>query len=534
MRKGIVYILFLSLFLLSFSGCEQIRKTSTTDNTAIIEGTQEEAASKEMLLTEEKDYESDWFEEEREKEEELAIIPLQELLGEDKVLASQDVEGGASCYYMVSVAQFRDSNGDGIGDVNGIVNTIDYIKDLGCDGICLLDAAGAADGVANIADYAQLNGLYGTEEEFVNLMRVCEERGIAVLVSMNLNEIASVVNIDLSNDVIRTELAKMYVKWMDKGVDGFYFAECNRYQPGEDSANMEFLSWSQQVCQEKKEDFVIIGEVFDNLETCNRYYESGVDSFTNGRFSGEYGIIARSILTYAGDYSGIVLADKICELQPNIEKHNVQAVPSNILSNKKQGRSADYFHYNEMQTKLAGAISLLMSGNSFVLYGEELGMGGAMVDENVKTPKVRNVLTPMYWLADSADENMDFLGNEDSKQEYNHRFGSYEEQREDALSIYNYYRQVLQVRHAFPSIANGKQERMEALGEGAVCGIMKTTANEKCYIVINTHNQDVSVDVPKSIYYYQDLEASISVDENEVLLEGETLVLPPYGIAVLK
>lgn len=41
-------------------------------------------------------------------------------------------------YYEIFVREFSDSNGDGIGDINGVINNLDYLKDLGVGGIILL------------------------------------------------------------------------------------------------------------------------------------------------------------------------------------------------------------------------------------------------------------------------------------------------------------------------------------------------------------------------------------------------------------
>ena len=388
--------------------------------------------------------------------------------------------------------------------------------------------------MANISDAANWNGMYGTDRDFHDFISVCKEHELKVLLRLDLNCITSLVSVDWNGQVIRDEMTDLYNYWITMGVDGFYFAQCNQYQMGNDTANLQFLDWTQQVCKEVKEDIVIIGEIFDNSQTYYQYYQSGVNRFVNGRFSGDCGIITRSILSYAGDYSGTALSHKICEVQTELEANDVNAMPGSMLSNGKQGRSSDYFHYNESQIKLAGAISLLMSGNSFILYGEELGMGGMPKDINSSRQMIRDVMVPMCWSLKTTNTSMAIWADEDPKQEYKTIFGSYEDQREDSLSIYNYYRQILQARNAFPAIADGKQRCMEQLDYGAVCGIVKSTEKEQCFVLINTHCEEVVIEIPKSEYYYQGLAAGISVDENEIILEDETLTLPPYGIAILK
>ena len=523
MKKRSGCIILIAMLVLSFAGCENVKKTSTDNSKTAIA---REAAETEVSKVGQKDS--------KQEEDGIVVTPLQSVLGEENVLEGSALKSGGKCYYMISVPDFCDSNEDGIGDLRGVIKALAYIENLGCDGICLFDMMSEEESTENISDYTGINEQYGSDEDFLELINACKKYEMKVLVTLNLNRVSSVSKIDLNKEVIREECASLYTKWLDKGIDGFYLAECNRYQTGNDAANIQFLEWTQQVLKEKKEDIVIVGEVYDNAETCNQYYKSGIESFVNGRFSGEYGMIARSILTYAGDYSGTILSQKICEVQPGIEMYDADALPAQQLSNNKQGRSSDYFYYNESQIKLAGAISLLMSGNSFLLYGEELGMGGVLEDTSLAGQKARDCMVPMDWSEKDDDTSKFVVTSNETDQEGTNPFGSYEEQMEDPLSIYNYYRQVLQVRDAFPSIADGKQECMEQLEDGAVCGIIKSCESETSYLLINTHNEEVSVTVPKNIYYYHELAAAIGTDENEIVLQDDTLLLPPYGIAVLK
>ena len=53
-------------------------------------------------------------------------------------------------------------------------------------------------------------------------------------------------------------------------------------------------------------------------------------------------------------------------------------------------------------------------------------------------------------------------------------------------------------------------------------------------ILFNLNKETTVVDVPKDVYNYEGLVASLAVDENEVSMKGETVTLPAYGIAVIK
>ena len=57
---------------------------------------------------------------------------------------------------------------------------------------------------------------------------------------------------------------------------------------------------------------------------------------------------------------------------------------------------------------------------------------------------------------------------------------------------------------------------------------------EPIYLLFNLNKEATTVNVPKDTYNYEGLVASLAVDENEVTMEGETVTLPAYGIAVIK
>ena len=109
--------------------------------------------------------------------------------------------------------------------------------------------------------------------------------------------------------------------------------------------------------------------------------------------------------------------------------------------------------------------------------------------------------------------------------------GSYEEQKDDPFSIYNYYRQAIALRNALPVIARGKQTCEAGLNVGCVSAVRKTWNEEECVILLNVNDEAGTSDL--SAYADWELTASLSVDESEVTLDGSTLNLPAYGVAIL-
>src|SRR5690349_25034510 len=88
---------------------------------------------------------------------------------------------GATCY-EVFVRSFYDSDGDGIGDLNGLTKKLDYIKGLGASCIWLMPimVSPSYHGY-DVSDYYKVEPAYGTNEDFKRLMTEAHRRGIVVL-----------------------------------------------------------------------------------------------------------------------------------------------------------------------------------------------------------------------------------------------------------------------------------------------------------------------------------------------------------------
>jgi maltose alpha-D-glucosyltransferase / alpha-amylase len=91
--------------------------------------------------------------------------------------------------YEVHVRSFADSNGDGIGDFVGLTGKLDYLQDLGITALWLLPfyPSPLRDGGYDIADYTEINPVYGTMEEFQQLLEEAHRRGLRVITELVLN-----------------------------------------------------------------------------------------------------------------------------------------------------------------------------------------------------------------------------------------------------------------------------------------------------------------------------------------------------------
>lgn len=103
-------------------------------------------------------------------------------------------------YYEIFVRAFADSDGDGIGDLNGLIQKLDYLNDgnpetttdLGITGIWLMPINKAASYHGyDVTDYYAINPEYGTMEDFERLIEEAHKRGISVIMDLVLNHTSS-------------------------------------------------------------------------------------------------------------------------------------------------------------------------------------------------------------------------------------------------------------------------------------------------------------------------------------------------------
>ena len=91
--------------------------------------------------------------------------------------------------YQIYPMSFCDSNNDGYGDINGIISKLDYLKDLGV-GILWLSPIYLSDFKDNgydIIDYYKIHPIFGTMEDFENLIKEADKRDIKIVMDLVIN-----------------------------------------------------------------------------------------------------------------------------------------------------------------------------------------------------------------------------------------------------------------------------------------------------------------------------------------------------------
>lgn len=95
---------------------------------------------------------------------------------------------GAVCY-EIYVPSFCDSNQDGIGDINGIISKLPYLKDLGIKGIWLTPfyPSPRVDNGYDISNYREVDPQFGTLDQLISLIELAHQMGMRVIIDMVIN-----------------------------------------------------------------------------------------------------------------------------------------------------------------------------------------------------------------------------------------------------------------------------------------------------------------------------------------------------------
>lgn len=95
----------------------------------------------------------------------------------------------SAVFYQIYPKSFQDTNGDGVGDLRGIISRLDYLEQLGIDGIWLSPVCQSpqADNGYDISDYRGIYPVFGTMEDMETLICEAKKRGISIIMDLVLN-----------------------------------------------------------------------------------------------------------------------------------------------------------------------------------------------------------------------------------------------------------------------------------------------------------------------------------------------------------
>ena len=124
--------------------------------------------------------------------------------------------------YEIYVSSFQDSNGDGIGDLNGIRSRLPYLKELGVGAVWLTPvyASPMVDNGYDISDYTSINPLYGTMEDMEQLIREADRQGIRIVMDLVFNHSSDQHPWFLESKQSRDNPKSDWYIWRDPQADG--------------------------------------------------------------------------------------------------------------------------------------------------------------------------------------------------------------------------------------------------------------------------------------------------------------------------
>ena len=484
-------------------------------------------------------------------------------------------------WYEIFVYSFCDSNGDGIGDLNGVISKLDYLQELGINGIWLMPInTSNSYHKYDVIDYFDIDPQYGTMRDFENLLAECKQRNIKVIMDLVINHSSSLhewfavtaeymrdlpegeepnaedceyfdyynwskekqsgysklsgtdyyyecqfsngmPDLNLGNETLRAELTKVMRYWLEMGVDGFRVDAAKEFYTGQVDKNVEVLNWLQTTLFSLKEDVYMVAEVWDNHPTLTSYYKSGFTSLFNFPFADSGGTITNTVRNIGNPNMVPGYAKALETANKAYSESNPNYIDAPFLSNHDMGRIFGFASGEEHKIKLAGAMNVLMSGSCFIYYGEEIAMPGSGNDPSKRAP--------MYWNELRNDGTTNPPPSCTLPDEY--PYGSLEDQINDPNSIYNFYREVIAIRNALPVISHGATTVEEALNVECISAQRKTWNDQECIILMNINTEAAQVDL--SAYADWKLAATLSIDGNPTELDGTTLNMAACGIAIL-
>ena len=453
--------------------------------------------------------------------------------------------GGTVCY-EVFIRSFFDSNGDGIGDLNGLTAKLDYINDgnpasthsLGATCIWLMPVAASPSYHGyDVSDYYRVEPAYGTNDDFKRFMAAAHRRGIKVLVDMVLNHSSD------RNPWFQAALrdtASPYRSWyrfsptsLGKGPWG---AEAWRRSPVRDeyywgvfSPSMPDLNYDTPAVREEAKkiatfwlrDMGVDGFRLDAIpylvedgpclvgcpgthaflhEWAEHVRRIKPDAYTVGE---AWGNLDMQLPYYPDQLTSYFTFEIPDSLFAAIRRGSVggmlagylrlqDTLPayrwSPFLSNHDGTRTMTILGGDPDRARLAATLLLTLPGLPFVYYGEEIGMTGDKPD-----PRLR---TPMQW---SPRPGVGFTtGTPWETAQPDSLTASVAVQDADPGSLLNLYRRLIHLRTWNAALATGRLVPLTT-ANSQVAAYLRRAGNQAVLVVANlgaTPVSDVTIGSP--------------------------------------
>ena len=485
-------------------------------------------------------------------------------------------------FYEIFVYSFYDSDGDCIGDLQGVIEKLDYVEYMGFNGIWFMPIMPSPSyHKYDVTDYYAIDEAYGTMEDFEKLVEECHNRGINVVIDFVINHSSSehpwfvqacdylktlevgqepdlsvcpyvdyyhftkeqknntyyqvagtewyyegafwsgMPDFNLQNEGLRKEIEDIAKFWIDKGVDGFRMDAVKHFDAGAD-VNNATLNWLYTACKQWNPDFYMVSEVWEPMVTFSKYYGSQTPSVFNFDAGQETGMLFKAAKGYM---SATQFVDELLGYDKTFSSYNPDYIDALFLTNHDMGRVAEACVNNEKNMKMAAGLMMMMNGNPFVYYGEEIGMNSTSdMDENKRLP--------MYW-SDVVRAGVTD-GPPNCNLSIESSFEAVDEQLKDGYSLLNYYRHAIRLRNENPEIARGEIAKVEALCNEHHAVMTKTYEDSTIAIAINNTDEEVHISLENTEIMEMAIRGYLTLQGEEITLKDGVLVMPAKSICILK
>ena len=499
-------------------------------------------------------------------------------------LIAEPVDDNYRTFYQIFVGSFSDSNRDGIGDLRGIINRFDYLNNGRHDGSSL-DVQGIwlspiftspSYHKYDAKDYYQIDWRFGTEADLKELISLCRERNVKLILDLAINQTSTqhewfvkfkearltgntedpyydfyacvttaeklggvtyqklagidcwyecnfsgeMPELNFDNEAVRQAVLEIAKYYLDLGVDGFRFDAVKYIYYGDTARSVAFWQWYMEELLKIKPDIYCVGECWSGDTEILEYY-TAMNCF-NFAMSQAEGVIASAAKGFSlSQYTGYVTS-----MLSRIGEKNPDGMLMPFLSNHDMDRIGGVF-VTENNMRMAANLYLLCSGSPVIYYGEEIGMRGSRGSENTDA----NRRLAMLWGDDDLVKNPTGSTYDPSKQIRT----TVADQMDDENSLYRYYCRLLNIRHRYPAIARGTYTAVST-SEKTFGGFLVEYQGEKLVLLHNTSTEAVTYDLSKC----KALEGMVIETLCEVIgvdtatREGTVITVGPQTSVVLK
>ena len=505
-------------------------------------------------------------------------------------LTPQILDDNYRNFYEIFVASFADSNGNGRGDIQGIIDKFDYIKDLGYTGIWLTPIhPSATTHHYDVQDYKAVATDFGTLTKLDNLISKCHENNIKIILDLVINHSSNKhewfqnsytaakakktsnqyygyynwidctgsapsgyckVNgndsiayegrfdstmpdlnlqavLDDNDGYLATELKDIFKFWLvDHNVDGFRLDAVTSYFTGEPEKNLAFMTWLNQECKALKPTCYIVGEG-----------EWGSNNLTNKMYQ-ESGI--DSFFQFGNCAKNTGFISQIINLQTARTYHNALVknreianggIEAPFLGNHDTVRAIGSVQGRGNLTNAKFNLGLLqmMAGATFSYYGDEVGM--ASQKSNVDGFHRLPIRWGDEYTCDISKLSLYGVNAKDIDEALAYPYADVATQLQDANSLLNYVSKANNLRLCFPEIIHGDSELVV---DKSYFGLIKRTYNNSSIYVALNASMSISEEFDYS-EYGEKVVAELCPEGNlKYKVKGKSIVIPPQSIAIIK